>query len=66
MDSSAGSLGLRSGMIVDIFQMAGIWLFTPDTHEANIHPPVIVDGKLVRLEKHPVLLGVMFDTMYTV
>ena len=43
-----------------------VTLFTPDTYEANIHPPVKVDGKLVRLEKHPVLLGVMFDTMYTV
>ena len=43
-----------------------VTLFSPDTHEANIHPPVKVDGKLVRLEKHPVLLGVMIDTMYTV
>ena len=40
-----------------------VTLFTPDTHEAHIHPTVHVQGEPVRLEKHPKLLGVTFDTM---
>ena len=42
-----------------------VTLFTPDTHEAKIHPAIYVENKLVRLEKSPKLLGVIFDTMHT-
>ena len=42
-----------------------VTLFTPASGEAGIHPQVLVDGKLVKLEKEPKLLGVVFDTMYT-
>ena len=42
-----------------------VTLFTPDTKEANIHPPVKIADKLVKLDKCPKLLGTYFDTMYT-
>ena len=40
-------------------------LFTPDSHEAKIHPQIKIRNLLVPLEKHPRLLGVTFDTMHT-
>ena len=42
-----------------------VTLFTPDTKEFNIHPQVIVNNTLVKLERNPKLLGVTFDTMHT-
>ena len=42
-----------------------VTLFTPASAEMKIHPQVFVQGKLVKLEQRPVLLGVTFDTMYT-
>ena len=42
-----------------------VTLFTPDTHQAKIHPAVYVEDELVRLERAPKLLGVVFDTMHT-
>ena len=42
-----------------------VMLFTPASSEAGVHPQVLVDDKLVKLEKEPKLLGVVFDTMYT-
>lgn len=42
-----------------------VTLFTPNNKEVNVHPQVSIDGKLVRLEREPKLLGVTFDTMYT-
>ena len=42
-----------------------VTLFTPDTHEFNIHPKIYVNQTLVKLDKEPKLLGVNFDTMHT-
>ena len=42
-----------------------VTLFTPDTKEANIHPPVKVKDKMVKLDKEPKILGVYFNTMHT-
>jgi hypothetical protein len=42
-----------------------VTLFTPDSHEAKIHPQIKIKNLLVPLEKHPRLLGVTFDTMHT-
>ena len=42
-----------------------VTLFTPSTHEFNVHPKIYVQDKEVELEKTPKLLGVKFDTMYT-
>ena len=42
-----------------------VMLFTPASSEAGVHPQVLVDDKLVKLEKEPKLLVVVFDTMYT-
>ena len=44
---------------------SSVTLFTPDTKEANIIPKVIIDGKPVKLDKNPKLLGVYFDTMHS-
>ena len=41
-----------------------VTLFTPDTHEVNIHPQVKIKDKLVKLDKTPKLLGLTFDTMH--
>ena len=42
-----------------------VTLFTPNTHEANIHPEIFVENERVRLDKKPKLLGIIFDTMHT-
>ena len=42
-----------------------VTLFTPDTKKANLHPAIYVENLLIKLEKNPVILGVMYDTMYT-
>ena len=42
-----------------------VTLFTPDTKEANLHPAIYIENLHVKLEKNPVILGVMYDTMYT-
>ena len=44
---------------------SSVTLFTPDTKEALIHPQVKMDNKVVALERHPKLLGVTFDTMFS-
>ena len=42
-----------------------VTLFTPDTHEALIHPKVEMEGTTVKLDRAPKLLGVTFDTMHS-
>ena len=42
-----------------------VTLFTPSTHEFNVHPDVRIDDEKIRLEKTPKVLGVVFDTMHT-
>ena len=42
-----------------------VTLFTPDTKEANLHPAIYIENLHVKLDKNPVILGVMYDTMYT-
>lgn len=41
-----------------------VTLFTPDTHEYNLHPQIKIKGELIRLDKTPKVLGVTFDTMH--
>ena len=41
-----------------------ITLFTPDTHEANIHPIVKIKNKIVKLDQNPKILGIYFDKMH--
>jgi hypothetical protein len=42
-----------------------VTLLTPFTHEAKLHPAVLVNDQLLPLERKPKILGVTFDTMYT-
>lgn len=52
------------GLIVSP-EKSSVTLFTSATKEANVHPPVTIDGKPVPLLKRPKVLGVIHDTMYT-
>ena len=40
-------------------------LFTPDTHEHQLHPQVKLADQVLRLEKKPKVLGVTLDTHLT-
>lgn len=44
---------------------SSVTYFTPDTKEALHHPQVMMDNKVVALERHPKLLGITFDSMYS-
>jgi hypothetical protein len=39
--------------------------FTPDSAQANYHPPVYMNGVQVPLERQPKLLGVLHDTFFS-
>ena len=41
-----------------------VTLFTPNTHEAKLHPAVFIKNKPVKLDRNPKLLGVHFETMH--
>ena len=41
-----------------------VTLFTPDTHEFDVHPKIKIKGETIRLDKDPKVLGVTFDTMH--
>lgn len=40
---------------------SSVTLFTSDSAQYNIHPPVFIKGNRLRLEKFPKILGVTFD-----
>ena len=42
-----------------------VTLFTPDTHQSNLHPQVSIGGTLLSLDKTPTLLGVKLDTHFS-
>ena len=42
-----------------------VTLFTPDTHQSDLHPHITVCGAAIALEKRPKILGVTFDTHFT-
>jgi hypothetical protein len=46
-------------------EKSSVTLFTPHTAQANDHPEIMVNGQRVPLVKHPKILGVIHDTMYT-
>lgn len=46
-------------------EKSSVTLFTPHTAQANDHPGVYVHGSQIPLAKHPKILGVVHDTMYT-
>ena len=46
-------------------EKSSVTLFTPWTRQAMMKPEVHLSGKDVPLERHPKLLGVVHDTMYT-
>ena len=39
-----------------------VTLFTPDTHQAQMHPKITLEDTQLPLERHPKILGVTFDT----
>ena len=40
-------------------------LFTPDNHQSNYHPKILINDIQLPLNKSPKLLGVTFDTHFT-
>ena len=44
---------------------SSVTLFTPDTHQVNLHPQVVINNNVLPLVKTPKILGVTFDTMFT-
>ncbi len=46
-------------------EKSSVTLFTPWTKEANTHPQVFIGDSLIPLVKHPKILGVTFDTMFS-
>ena len=40
-------------------------LFTLDTHQSTLHPPVLLSGSQLPLDRTPRLLGVKFDTHFS-
>ena len=41
-----------------------VTLFTPSTHEFHIHPEILVNNQLVKLDHQPKILGITYDTMF--
>ena len=42
-----------------------VTLFTPDNYQHKIHPQVFIKNKLVKLDKNPKLLCIVFDAMHS-
>ena len=42
-----------------------VTLFTPDTHQSQLHPQVKLRGQLLKLDRNPTFLGVTFDTHFS-
>ena len=42
-----------------------VTLFTPDTHQAQLHPRITLENAPLPLERTPKILGVIFDTTLT-
>ena len=42
-----------------------VTLFTPDTHQSNHHPKVVLRNLDLKLDRHPTILGVTFDPHFT-
>ena len=77
-DSDVGLLGPRlSQALVPVSEWAranklvlapsksAVTLFTPDTHQSSFHPQVTLDGSVLKLDRAPRFLGVIWDTHFT-
>ena len=58
-------LFLSSKQLIISSSKSTVTLFTPDTHEAIVHPQIFINNSLLPLARHPKILGVTFDTMFT-